>query len=171
MPSKKPMTSQKIKIINGPRGPKGIPGKPGKKGPKGLGKRGPPGKRGPLGPKGPPGKRGPPGPKGPPGKQGPPGEQGSIGPQGPVGPQGPEGLNKPFIGEIRLFPGTFVPANWALCNGALLSIANNSALFSILGTPYGGNGNTTFGLPNLNEHDLGDVHFIITLQGFYPSSN
>ncbi len=55
----------------------------------------------------------------------------------------------PFIGEIRLFPFNFAPANWALCNGQIISIASNTALFSIIGTTYGGNGQTTFALPNL----------------------
>jgi microcystin-dependent protein len=55
----------------------------------------------------------------------------------------------PFLGEIRLFGGNFAPRGWALCNGQLLSISQNSALFAILGTTYGGNGTTTFGLPNL----------------------
>ena len=53
------------------------------------------------------------------------------------------------IGEIRGFGGNFAPRNWALCNGQLLSIAQNSALFSILGTTYGGDGRTTFALPDL----------------------
>lgn len=55
----------------------------------------------------------------------------------------------PFIGEIRMFGGNFAPSGWALCNGQLLSISQNSALFSILGTSFGGNGQTTFGLPDL----------------------
>ena len=56
------------------------------------------------------------------------------------------------MGEIRLFPyGRGVPKGWAECNGQLLSIQNNTALFSILGTHYGGDGRTTFGLPNLNR--------------------
>lgn len=54
-----------------------------------------------------------------------------------------------FIGQIMLFAGSFAPQDWALCNGQLLSIAQNSALFSILGTTYGGDGQTTFSLPNL----------------------
>lgn len=58
-------------------------------------------------------------------------------------------MSEPFIGEIRMFGGNFAPTGWALCNGQLLSIAQNTALFSILGTTYGGNGQTTFGLPNL----------------------
>ncbi len=55
---------------------------------------------------------------------------------------------EPFIGEIRLFAGNFAPNGWALCNGQLLSIAQNTALFSLLGTYYGGDGKTTFALPN-----------------------
>lgn len=55
-----------------------------------------------------------------------------------------------FVGEIALFPYDFAPVNWAPCDGRLLSISSNTALFSILGTTYGGNGVTTFGLPNLN---------------------
>src|SRR5688572_22334325 len=52
------------------------------------------------------------------------------------------------IGEIRLFAGNFAPRSWAFCQGQLLSIAQNTALFSILGTTYGGNGQTTFALPD-----------------------
>lgn len=52
------------------------------------------------------------------------------------------------IGEIRMFAGTFAPRTWAFCNGQLISIATNTALFSILGTTYGGNGQTTFALPD-----------------------
>lgn len=58
-------------------------------------------------------------------------------------------MSEPFIGEIRMFAGTFAPRGWALCNGQLLAISSNAALFSILGTNYGGNGVSTFGLPNL----------------------
>ena len=54
-----------------------------------------------------------------------------------------------FIGEIRAFPFNFAPKNWALCNGQLLAISSNTALFSIIGTYYGGDGKVTFGLPNL----------------------
>ena len=55
----------------------------------------------------------------------------------------------PFIGQIIMFAGTFAPANWALCNGQILAISEYTALFSIIGTTYGGNGRTTFGLPDL----------------------
>lgn len=57
----------------------------------------------------------------------------------------------PFIGQIILFAGNFAPSGWALCNGQLMSIAQNTALFSILGTTYGGDGVTTFGLPDLRS--------------------
>lgn len=58
-------------------------------------------------------------------------------------------MSEPFLGEIIMFAGNFAPRGWALCNGQLLSVSQNSALFAILGTTYGGNGQTTFGLPNL----------------------
>ena len=58
-------------------------------------------------------------------------------------------MSEPFIGEIIMFGGNFAPRGWALCDGQLLAINQNSALFSILGTTYGGNGRTTFGLPDL----------------------
>lgn len=54
-----------------------------------------------------------------------------------------------MIGEIRIFAGNFAPRSWAFCNGQLLAIAQNTALFSILGTIYGGDGRTTFALPDL----------------------
>src|SRR4051812_49612110 len=55
----------------------------------------------------------------------------------------------PFIAEIRIFAGNFAPTGWALCNGQLLPISQNTALFSLLGTTYGGDGRSTFALPNL----------------------
>jgi len=55
----------------------------------------------------------------------------------------------PFIGEIRMFGGNFPPVGWAWCNGQLLSISQNDILFSLLGTTYGGDGQTTFALPDL----------------------
>ena len=55
----------------------------------------------------------------------------------------------PFIGQITMFGGTFAPRGWADCDGQLLAISGNSALFSLLGTTYGGDGRTTFGLPDL----------------------
>ncbi|MFN8531780.1 MAG: tail fiber protein [Anaerolineae bacterium] len=55
----------------------------------------------------------------------------------------------PFVAEIRMFAGNFAPAHWASCDGQILPISQNTALFSLLGTYYGGNGRSTFGLPNL----------------------
>jgi microcystin-dependent protein len=55
----------------------------------------------------------------------------------------------PYIGEIRMFGGNFAPAGWAFCDGSLLPISENDALFTLLGTTYGGDGQETFGLPNL----------------------
>jgi len=55
----------------------------------------------------------------------------------------------PFVAEIRIFPFTFAPSGWAFCNGQLLPISQNTALFSLLGTTYGGNGQSTFALPDL----------------------
>ena len=58
-------------------------------------------------------------------------------------------MSEPFIGEIRIFAGTFAPRAWALCDGQLLQVSQNDALFSLLGTIYGGDGRTTFGLPDM----------------------
>jgi microcystin-dependent protein len=60
-------------------------------------------------------------------------------------------MSDPYIGEIRLISFNFAPKYWALCNGQLLPINQNQALFSLLGTTYGGNGQTTFALPNLQS--------------------
>lgn len=76
-----------------------------------------------------------------------------------------------FVAEIRLFPFNFAPVGWAMCNGQLLPISQNTALFSLLGTTYGGDGKSTFALPNLQGsvpmhpgqgpglslHDLGEA--------------
>lgn len=57
----------------------------------------------------------------------------------------------PFIGEIRLFAGTFAPANWAFCDGSLVPISEAEALFALIGTTYGGDGENTFALPDLRS--------------------
>src|SRR5471032_214069 len=54
-----------------------------------------------------------------------------------------------FVGEVRMFAGNFAPLGWAFCNGQILPISQNTALFSLLGTNYGGDGRATFALPNL----------------------
>ena len=77
----------------------------------------------------------------------------------------------PFVAEIRIFPFNFAPKGWAFCNGQILPISQNTALFSLLGTTYGGNGQSTFALPDmqgnvpmhpgqgpgLSLHDLGEM--------------
>jgi len=58
-------------------------------------------------------------------------------------------MSESYLGEIRMFAGNYAPQGWALCNGQLLNIAENEALFALLGTTYGGDGQTTFALPDL----------------------
>ena len=58
-------------------------------------------------------------------------------------------MSEPFIGEIKMFGGNFAPRGFAKCDGQLLAVSQNNALFSLLGTIYGGDGRTTFGLPDL----------------------
>ncbi|WP_019962360.1 phage tail protein [Woodsholea maritima] len=58
-------------------------------------------------------------------------------------------MSEPFIAEIRIFAGNFAPRGWAFCDGQLLPIANNTTLFSLIGTTYGGDGRTTVALPNM----------------------
>lgn len=60
-------------------------------------------------------------------------------------------MSEPFLGEIRLFGFNFAPTGWAMCNGQILPITQNTALFSLLGIQYGGNGTSTFGLPDLRS--------------------
>ena len=78
----------------------------------------------------------------------------------------------PYIGQIMVFPGNFVPEGWALCAGQLMSIADNEALFQLIGVTYGGDGQETFALPNLQSrvpvgqgkgrglsaYQIGDIH-------------
>jgi microcystin-dependent protein len=58
-------------------------------------------------------------------------------------------MSEPFVGEIRMFAGNFAPRGWAFCDGQLLAVSQNDALFSLFGTIYGGDGRTTFGLPDM----------------------
>lgn len=97
-------------------------------------------------------------------------------------------MSDPFVAEIRMFAGNFAPTGWALCNGQLLPISQNTALFSLLGTTYGGDGKSTFGLPNLQDsaplqqgqgaglslYDLGQQGgspFVTLLESELPSHN
>jgi microcystin-dependent protein len=60
-------------------------------------------------------------------------------------------MSQPFIGEIRMFGGNFAPVGWAFCNGQIIPISQNDALFNLIGTTYGGDGQSTFALPNLQS--------------------
>src|SRR6185436_4159674 len=60
-------------------------------------------------------------------------------------------MSQPYIGEIRMFGGSFAPAGWAFCNGQLIPISENDTLFNLIGTTYGGDGQETFALPNLQS--------------------
>ena len=76
----------------------------------------------------------------------------------------------PILGQIQLFAFNFAPKGWMICNGTVLPINQNTALFSLLGTTYGGDGRTTFALPNLQgkEPAPGSV-YCICIQGSFPS--
>jgi microcystin-dependent protein len=77
-----------------------------------------------------------------------------------------------YIGQICLFPWSWAPQGWAKCDGSLLDISSNTALFSLLGTEFGGDGQKTFGLPNLSDiksQSGGDADYYICLNGVYPS--
>ncbi len=97
-------------------------------------------------------------------------------------------MSDPFVAEIRAFPFNFAPDGWAFCNGQLLGISQNTALFSLLGTTYGGDGKSNFALPNLQGcvpihpgqgpglslYDLGDdggSEYVTLLQSTIPSHN
>ncbi len=56
---------------------------------------------------------------------------------------------QPYVGEVRMFGGNFAPLNWAFCNGQSMAISEYNTLFALIGTTYGGDGTTTFNLPNL----------------------
>ena len=79
-------------------------------------------------------------------------------------------MDNEYLGIVKLFAGTFVPKGWALCDGQLLNINQNTALFSLLGTNFGGDGQTTFGLPDLRKAvPAPNLIYIICLVGMYPS--
>lgn len=84
-------------------------------------------------------------------------------------------MSEPFIGEIRMFPYTFPPENWAYCNGQAIQIAQHDVLFAILGDMWGGDGRTTMGLPNLKARTPmhpgqgpGLSYYRLTQYGGYP---
>ncbi|MEL6891261.1 MAG: tail fiber protein [Actinomycetota bacterium] len=171
-------------------GPPGIPGLPGPQGD--AGPAGPQGDAGPAGPQGEqglPGTPGTPGIPGPPGIPGVPGPQGDVGPAGPqgdAGPAGPQGPAGPgadvlgtdtsgaaagrsecVLGEIMLSAGSVGRGTPAA--GQVLPISSNEALFSLLGTMYGGDGRTTFQLPDLRAAAPNGTTYHICTNGMFPS--
>ncbi len=74
----------------------------------------------------------------------------------------------PILGQLILFAGNFAPVGWAHCNGELRRITENTALFSILGTQYGGDGVHTFAMPKLDAPVEG-LRYLIAIQGVFPS--
>lgn len=76
---------------------------------------------------------------------------------------------EPLLGQITLFPYQFAPVGWQACAGQMLPIAQNQALFSLLGNTFGGDGMTTFALPNYSGQAPTGSSYHIALQGVYPS--
>lgn len=147
-----------------------------------IGPTGPQGEPGPSGPEGPNGPSGPKGDVGPTGPQGPSGPKGDVGPTGPSGPAGTSGLfgtstqragsasgTDCTLGEVMLSASGHL-TNGVPCNGQLLPIAQYDSLFSLLGTQYGGDGRTNFGLPNLGDAAPDGLTYSICIDGVYPSN-
>lgn len=88
-------------------------------------------------------------------------------------------MEESFYAQITLFAGNFEPINWAFCDGRMMQINQNQPLFALLGTMYGGDGRTTFALPDLREKDaqghprlgfeIGKPTWIICINGYFPS--
>ena len=77
---------------------------------------------------------------------------------------------EPTLGQIQLFPYNFAPKDWAFCEGQLLPISSNSALYSLIGTQFGGDGRTTFALPDMRGNDpVPNTRYCIALTGEFPS--
>ena len=74
----------------------------------------------------------------------------------------------PFIGQIQVFAFPFAPRGWAACSGQILQIQQNTALFNLIGTTYGGDGKTTFALPKLAPVGSQGPNYYIALQGAFP---
>jgi hypothetical protein len=144
------------------------------------------GPQGPEGPAGPQGAQGAEGPAGPQGATGATGPSGPTGPQGPQGPQGPAGTTGIFgsnnvnfftngsagatctLGAILLNASVLYTSNYLPADGRLLPINSNTALFSLIGTNYGGNGTTTFGLPDLRSAAPNNTQYLICVSGLFP---
>lgn len=153
---------------------------------------GPQGPQGPAGPKGATGAAGPAGPKGatgatgPAGAKGATGSQGAAGAQGPQGPAGPSGTQDLFgttslvtgqgnatgatctVGTVTLIAGVVYANNYLPADGRTIPISGNTALFSLVGITYGGNGTSDFGLPDLRAAAPNGTQYVICYQGTFP---
>ncbi len=79
---------------------------------------------------------------------------------------------EPFIGQIELFPYNFTPRDWLRCEGQLLNIPGNEVLLSLLGSRFGGNGDTNFALPDLRgKEPVPDTHDCIAARGIFPGGS
>lgn len=179
----------------GPAGPQGVAGPTGQTGP-----AGPIGPAGATGPQGPAGVAGPAGPAGPAGQTGPSGPAGPSGPTGAAGPAGPAGApgtipanlqavsdqlgtsgystenfyynNTCVLGDIILSVNSYGGGGAAMpADGRLLPITNNTALFSVLGVNFGGDGTTNFALPDMRAFAPKGMQYSICVQGIFPSRN
>jgi len=161
--------------VEGPAGPKGATGA--------AGPAGAPGAPGPIGPAGPVGPKGAPGPAGPTGATGAVGPAGPAGPTGPAGPAGTTGIfgsnslnfflgqggtTDCTIGSILLNVSTEYPQNYLPADGRLIDIQTNTALFSLIGINYGGNGTTNFRLPDLRPAAPDNTQYLICVSGIFP---
>jgi Phage Tail Collar Domain len=86
-----------------------------------------------------------------------------------LGAPGPTPPAAPVVGQVALFAFPFTPAGWLPCDGRMMSIMQNQQLFSLLGTSYGGNGETDFALPKLNPASSAGPGYFIAVQGSYPT--
>ena len=174
----------------GPAGPSGPAGQIGPTGATGaigpVGPAGAMGATGPIGPAGPAGAIGPAGPAGAAGAQGPAGPTGPAGPEGPTGAAGPSGTtgilgsnNINFfteggagaqctIGAVILNVAVEYPGNYLPADGRILPITSNTALFSLIGINYGGNGTTNFALPDLRSAAPNNTQYLICVSGIFP---
>jgi hypothetical protein len=174
--------------VEGAAGPAGPPGPAGPKGDTGAaGPPGPAGAAGATGPIGPTGPAGPTGPKGDTGATGATGPAGPTGATGPTGPAGPDAVADAFVNRFGTNTGLAAPGNGETCtlgevlltasnvangtpaNGQLLSISQNTALFALLGTTYGGNGTSTFALPDLRAVTPNNMTYSICDEGIFPT--
>lgn len=80
-------------------------------------------------------------------------------------------MTEGFLGQVVLFAGDFAPLGWQFCHGQLLEISQYDQLFAVLSNTYGGNGATTFALPDLRDQGPSGLNYIISVNGVFPGRN